>query len=104
MAFDGTEGEIVTLLEGQEWTKKHRSVVHPGDITGHFFGIEKLNAILNQSGCKGIRIYYGMEPDGTKNLVLVGADRNENDMENGIILEKSVCCPPRCGWPSKLNS
>lgn len=104
MAFNGTEGHVVTLTEGQDWTARYRASIEPGGITGHFFGYEKLNLILNQTGCKGIRIYYGLEADGTKNLVLVGANAAMDDMENGVILEKSVVCPPMCGTKSKLNS
>jgi hypothetical protein len=104
MAFNGTEGKIVTLSEASEWTENYRDTIPEGGIKGHFFGKDLLDEILKQPGCMGIRIYYGMEDDGTKNLVLVGADANEEDMEDGVILERSVKCPPNCGGSSQLNS
>lgn len=104
MAFNGTEGEIVTLSEAAGWTENFRDTIPADGIKGHFFGKDLLNKILEQSECMGIRIYYGLEEDGTKNLVLVGAKANEDDMENGVILERSIVCPPNCGIPSSLNS
>lgn len=104
MAFNGTEGEIVTLSEAAEWTANYRETIPAGGIKGHFFGKDLLNEILDQSECMGIRIYYGMEDDGTKNLVLVGAKADEDDMEDGVILERSVKCPPNCGQSNQLNS
>lgn len=105
MAFDGTEASVVTLQEASEWTANFRATVQPGAVIGHFFGKDVLQRILEQEGCMGIRMYYGIDEDtNLPNLVLVGADANENDMENGVISEKSVCCPPRCGKANKLNS
>ena len=69
----------------------------------HFVGKNKLQKILDQDGCMGVRIYYGLD-NGVKNLVFVGADANENDMVDGVILEKTLPCPPRCPDKNKLNS
>lgn len=104
MAFNGSEASVVTLQEASEWTANFRASVSPGATIGHFFGKDVLQRILQQEGCMGIRIYYGKEDDGKNNLVLVGADASENDMEEGIIAERSVCCPPRCGKANQLNS
>lgn len=104
MAFDGSEGKVVTLTEASDWTSRFRGTITPGDTLGHFFGYEKINLILAQEGCMGIRIYYGLEEDMQKNLVLVGVDAEQNDMENGVIVEKAIKCPPLCGNGSKLNS
>src|SRR5690606_37125443 len=104
MAFNGSEASVVTLEEASDWTANFRATVQPGEIIGHFFGKDVLQRILSQDGCMGIRIYYGKEENGTNNLVLVGADASENDMTNGVIAERSVCCPPRCGKANPLNS
>lgn len=104
MAFNGTEASQVTLTEASDWTKNFRNTITSGETLGHFFGKDIINAILNQSECMGIRIYYGMEEDGTKNLVMVGAMANENDMETGVLAEHAIKCPHICGIANSLNS
>ena len=104
MVFNGTEGEQVTLTEAAEWTANFRQTITPGETIGHFFGKDILNAILNQPNCVGIRTYYGQETDGTKNLVLTGVLENGDDMENGVLAERALACPPHCGKSNLLNS
>ena len=104
MSFTGNEGEAVTIGEAQDWTANYRATIKDGETLSHFFGRNRIDEILNQTGCMGIRAYYGNEVGGGKVLVLVGADANEDDMENGVIINKSVKCPPICGVNNKLNS
>ena len=66
--------------------------------------IKKLLEILDQEDCMGIRFYYGIGDDGKKNLIAVGATSDENDMVDGVIVEKVVPCPPRCPGKNPLNS
>ena len=51
----------------------------------------------------GIRFYFGIGDDGKPNLVAVGADANENDMELGVIVEKFIPCPNNCSKENPLN-
>ncbi len=103
MPFNGTESKIVTLADASVWTSNYRRTIAQGEIIAHFFGKDKLNDILTQSGCMGIRMYHGLD-NGKKNLVLVGADASENDMVNGVILENSIPCPTNCSSSNSLNS
>jgi hypothetical protein len=65
------------------------------------FKREALERLLNQTGCAGIRIYYGMHPDGQPALVLVGVDEYGEEMLDGELAERSFPCPPFCpGGPS----
>lgn len=70
------------------------------------FNRAELDELLAQPGCAGIRIYYGKSDDGLLHAVLIGVDKNDNDLlENGQILEDSRRCPPVCATPpSALNS
>jgi hypothetical protein len=106
MSFTGNESHIITLQEATDWTKNYRDIENEdGSKTkAHFFGINKLNQILNQEGCVGIRAYYAIDDDGQKQLVLVGAMENEEDIYEGVILDKSVPCPSHCAALSPLNS
>ena len=103
MSFNGTESKKVTLAEAAVWTSGYRRTISQGEIIAHFFGKDKLNDILSQPGCMGVRMYHGLE-NNKKNLVLVGADANENDMVNGVILEHSSTCPSNCSSANPLNS
>ena len=103
MELNDNTGELVTLTEAAEWTQNYRSTINSGDVTGHFFGKNKYNTILEQPGCIGVRTYYGIE-NGEKVLVLVGVDEQGNDMTNGAIVEQGAKCPPRCSEINALNS
>lgn len=102
MAFDGTEGGEITLSEGANLTKEHR-LRNPTAIKARFFGKDILNKIMEQEGCMGIRIYYGLDENGKRQLVLVGADADENDMLD-LVVDTSVPCPNLCSSPNDLNS
>lgn len=103
MSFNGSEGEAITLEEGSSWTKNWREGKESGDPNAVFFGREKLQAILAQSECVGIRIYFAIDDDGQKTLVLVGANADENDQTNGMILDRGLSCPPYCPTGGGLN-
>lgn len=102
MAFDGTEGGQITLVEGGDMTGRYRDN-NPNELKGHFFGKDILNRILSQEGCMGIRMYYAEDAKGKKELVIVGADASENDMTQ-LVADLSKPCPSRCGIANDLNS
>lgn len=102
MAFNGTEGGAITLKAGAAMTADYRRN-NPGVIKARFFGKDILNDILDQTGCMGIRMYYGENENGEPELVLVGADTDENDII-GIVADMSVPCPTSCGSANSLNS
>ena len=104
MSFYGNEGEFVTLNDASRWTANYRNTIQPGDVIAEFLGKEKILELLSQEGCVGIRFYYAINDSGEKILVLVGADSNENDMENGLILDFGIPCPPVCSKRNRLNS
>lgn len=103
MSFTGNENHTITLSEASGWTREYREK-HPGETKGHFYGKTAIQNILNQSGCVGVRIYYAIDPDGAKQLIIVGAASNENDLYNGLLAERSLPCPSRCGANNPLNS
>lgn len=102
MAFNGTEGGAISIAQGAELTSKYRDE-NPEGIKARFFGRDILNEILEQEGCMGIRMYYGIDEKGHKQLVLVGADSAENDMLD-LVADLSLPCPSRCSDSNPLNS
>ncbi|MGE9313196.1 hypothetical protein ACLOAU_16220 [Niabella sp. CJ426] len=77
------------------------------------FDLEAVDALLAQPGCKGLRIYYGMDESLKMHAILVATDANNADIihvsksddgeQEGIILENANRCPPLCPPASELN-
>ena len=104
MSFNGNEGSAITLTEASDLTANYRATISPGDRIALFVGRNRLLDILNQSGCMGVRIYFGIDKNGEQELVLVGADSDEDDMEKGVIIDHLQACPTRCSKSNALNS
>lgn len=102
MAFNGKEGEEITLSNASSMTAAYRRN-NPNETLGHFFGREIISRILDQPDAVGIRIYYGIDEDGKKQLILVGADSDENDLTD-LVADVSFPCPDACSVPNALNS
>lgn len=105
MAFDGTEGDTISLADAATMTEEFRTE-NEGATKGHFFGKDILNTILAQRKCEGIRFYNGIDASGAYTLIAAGAESNENDQLGAscILAEFSHPCPPRCGSDNDLNS
>lgn len=95
MAFTGKEAEEFPIAKAAEWTSNYRNA-NPGKLKAHFFGKEIINRILNQEKCVGIRCYYALDENGVQQMIIVGADKEENDLFNGIVAEMARPCPPFC--------
>lgn len=96
MATDSNSGTVITLREAIDFTHAFQEN-NPNETKSYFVGINKLNLILEQEGCIGVRIYNGYdESENKNNLVLIGVDENEEDITNGIIVEHLITCPPFC--------
>jgi hypothetical protein len=104
MTFTGNEGAVITLAEGAKMTANYRATTNLGETIGHAVGKNLVNAILNQTGCMGMRIYYAINEKDEKQIVLVGVDLDGNDMIQGVIVDKLGNCPPECSNKNPLNS
>ncbi|MDP1744914.1 MAG: hypothetical protein Q8L90_05015 [Bacteroidota bacterium] len=103
MSFTGREDHAISLSDASAWTREYRTK-NPSATKGHFYGKDAIQAILNQTGCVGIRIYYAIDTAGAKQLIITGVTSDENDLYNGILAERGICCPPTCGVNNPLNS
>ena len=101
--FNGNEGSFLKIGPAGTLTATFRNA-YPSQPKGYFFGINKLNSILNQANCMGIRIYFGQDGSGNLTMVLVGALANNDDMTSGYILDLGTPCPSVCGASNSLNS
>lgn len=105
MAFTGNEGAPIDSAIAGDWTRRYRTK-NPGATQGHFFGRVILEQLLAESGNQGIRLYYGLDPDGAQQLLAVAADGEQNDMldKNCIVADDSFGTPPYSSNPNVLNS
>lgn len=88
------QGAVVTLSKAIEFTHAYQEL-HPNSHYAYSVGIDKVELIVAQEGCEGIRIYNGYNATDSKyNLVLVGIDKDGADITAGVILEYLVPCPP----------
>jgi hypothetical protein len=104
MSFNGNEGAFITLEEGSVMTANYRNTIQQGEVIGQFIRRDLIQDILAQTDCVGIRFYYAIDENGSKNLVCVGVDQNENDLTEGLIADRFKSCPPKCSKRNPLNS
>jgi hypothetical protein len=105
--FNSAVGDPIDLATAKAWAANYREK-NPGDTKGHFFGFEIIQQILSEAGCVGIRIYYALDEQGEKKLLIVGVDAEGNDllpsggemmMDGGgenTIADYSFPCPNHC--------
>jgi hypothetical protein len=97
MSLNPNTGSIITKEEAKTlidaFAKKF-----PGQIVSSFIGGNNVKKILEQKDCIGVRIYNGYNDAEQKiSLVLVGVNSSEEDiLENGIIYDEIITCPPYC--------
>ena len=104
MSFTGNEDQSISLTTAAAWTKNYRNSVPTGTTIGSYYGGSAISAILAQSACVGIRIYYAIDDSGNKQFVIVGVDSNENDLYNGLLAEHGLPCPSYCSSANPLNT
>ena len=104
MAFTGNEDHSITLAAAAALTEAYRNTVSSGATIAHYFGKEAILAILDQQNCVGMRIYYGLNSEGVKQLVICGVNSDENDLYQGLLAEKSEICPVHCSTANPLNT
>lgn len=77
--FDGTEGDPITLATATSWYLNYNTK-NLLTLKSHFFGATVLKKILAAKGAMGIRIYYAIDDNGDKQLLLLGADNKGGDL------------------------
>ena len=100
----GHEDHDIPLTTASAMTKRYRDANPPGVIISHAFSKDSVADLLAQTNCVGVRAYYGLDANGVKQLVLVGVDASDNDLYNGVLLDRSVACPPTCPVTNPLNT
>jgi len=102
MKLDINTGEVISLDEAIKFTHSFQEQ-NPIQLKSFSVGAEKIKIILQQDDCVGVRIYNGYDLDtGQANLVLVGFNKDGEDITDGVIVERLSPCPPDCPKDSPL--
>ena len=103
MNFQTNTGEVITLQEASEMTKRFRESTWNTGTIALAAGGDLVSQILSQTGCKGVRFYFALDADNQIQLVLVGVDENGDDMYEGVLVDRLSICPPKCSAKNALN-
>lgn len=104
----------ISLQEAIALTSRYRTAPVTAAFFSEVYDGASVLALLNQPGCRSFRVYLGRKPDQRICTVLVGVDANGHDIlpptgpanftvDEGILLEEAIQCPPICPTPSPLN-
>lgn len=94
---------VVSLATAERYVNNFKNNPTIPNIKGGLFNRNVFDAILGQPDCVAVRFYYAKEDNGSPTLVVVGVNSSGNDIENGIIAESILPCPPVCGIQGTLN-
>jgi hypothetical protein len=105
--FDSSVGDPIDLTLAKKWTANYKNTIEkPDQRVSHYFGFEIIQEILSQESCIGIRMYYALDDNGDRQLLLVGVDSTGEDIlpasggktndGGGIIGDASFPCPNTC--------
>jgi len=103
--FSPDTGSFITLSTAEDMVADWVSNFGPASNSNPkatAFGSNKIQDILDQSGCVGLRIYNGYD-DANRKLVIVGVDEDGNDLTGGYILDVGSPCPPMCAPTTSIN-
>ena len=97
-------GEFISLQEASEMTARYRATIQPGETIAVAVSNDILTRISNQGSCTGVRMYFAIDENGAKTLVMVGVDEQGNDITEGLVANKLRKSPPWNIQQNELNS
>lgn len=103
------DGSIVTRAQAKAMIQRFQTS-HPfgawnaTDLKGGFHGRNRIQGILDQPDCVGIRYYFGINSENKPAIVLVGEDSTGKVLSDGVVVEEGPLCPPFCGLSNSLDS
>ena len=108
--FSPTTGGLVTRSVGKAGIAAYKAsaaFTANSGIKAHAFGLDLINQIIGQTGCAGIRVWYGMDTNNRPQLYIVAVDGNGDDIlttGNELVLDMSSPCPNFCPTTTSLES
>jgi hypothetical protein len=112
-SYSPDSGKEISYEQGAKMVKRHFDE-NPDEVIAHFIGSNRFAEILAQPGCIGIRIFQALNEIGLNQIVLVGVNKDGNNILNideieheelwtkktGKIISEVKICPPYCGGVS----
>lgn len=86
--YSSANEHIISEEEAAEYTQRFKEQ-HPGVNTQGFYTKRAVYEIFTQPGAENIRYYFGRRENGSHELFLIGADKNDNDIVEGDIIGTS---------------
>lgn len=91
-----TTGKVISKEEAIDYTHSFQRK-NPNKNIAYYVGKDQVSKILNQPNCIGLRIYDGVNPStNQENRVLIGVDKNGEDIAEGVIVDELLKCPNHC--------
>jgi hypothetical protein len=108
--FSPDTGGFVTRAVGKAALSSYRGSAAfsaNNEVRAHAFGLNKLGQLTAQTGCAGIRAWYGIDSNNRPQLYLVAIDSNGEDIlttGNELVLDVSTPCPQNCPTTTSLET
>ena len=110
-----TTNHRITLARAIEMTKRYRQTKPESMPICETFDADAVLALVSETGCTSLRIYYGMDNNNDIHAILVAGNKDNADIlppeevqddstGNPAILEDGYRCPKYCPGASPLNS
>jgi hypothetical protein len=93
----GYQSANAWLQEAKNIIKTSQRITASDEVIAQYFGKDKVDKILAQPGCVGVRMYYGKNTNGKSGIILTGVDAKRNDILPVTIAGPTTLCPPYCG-------
>jgi hypothetical protein len=87
----------ISTSDAKDIVKTFQRLNSSNAVAAQYFGKDKVDKILAQPGCVGVRMYYGKNTNGKAGITLVGVDAEKNDILPVTIAGPTTLCPPYCG-------
>lgn len=101
------DSHVIPLSLAAQMTKAYRDADLNITISSAYEK-EAFERVLSQDGCIGIRCYFALvtqgDNQGRLTLVMVGYDKERNDMVDGELMEMGSLCPEACPAANPLNT
>lgn len=109
-SFSPEVGEDIGYELGAKMIKNYYDQ-NQDDVLASFIGRNMIESILAQPGVTGIRMFNAINDLGIRQNVLVGVDKDGNNVlsyttvgdngeiikNKGIVADRAMLCPPYCG-------
>jgi hypothetical protein len=93
----GYKSMAVSFQDTKDVINSSQRITASETVIAQYFGKDVVDKILAQSGCVGVRMYYGIRTNGKPGVIILGVDKYGKDIVTGVLASPTFYCPPFCG-------